>query len=105
MTGLDSHLMRKHSKVYELPKSKKAEVDSKRTELKVKSNNNRIRKNSQEVIKSKQTKLEFKSGVLNMKPSPPNPQVQKEFVDAVTNFSVVSGISFNAGPRQDCKTR
>ena len=88
--------MRKHPKVYELYKSKKAEVDSKRAELKVRLNNNRKRKNSKDVIKSKQTKLEFKSGVLNMKPPPPNPQVQKEFVDAVTNFAVESGISFNA---------
>ena len=80
-------------------------MDSKRAELKLRLNNNRKRKISEDVIKSKQTKLEFKSGVLNMKPSPPNPQVQKEFVDAVTNFSVVSGISFNAGPRQDFKTR
>ena len=94
-TGLDSHLMRKHSKVYELYKVKKAEVDSKRAELK-ESLSSKKRKNSQDVIKSKQSKLEFTSGVLNMKPPPPNPQVQKEFVDAVTNFAVESGISFNA---------
>ena len=33
-TGLDSHFMQKHSKLYELYKVKKAEVDSKRAELK-----------------------------------------------------------------------
>ena len=82
-TGLDGHLMRKHPKVYELYKSKKAEVDSKRAELKVRLNNNRKRKNSEDVIKSKQIKLEFKSGVLNMKPPPPNPQVQIEYVDEI----------------------
>ena len=44
-TGLDSHFMQKHSKVYELYKVKKAEVDSKRAELK-ESLSSKKRKNS-----------------------------------------------------------
>ena len=94
-SGLDSHLLRKHSKVYELYKLKRNEVEIKRAELK-ETLDSRKRKLSQDVMKSKQTKLEFKSGILNMKPPPPNPQVQKEFVDAVTLFAINSGISFHA---------
>ena len=31
-----------------------------------------------------------------MSPPPPNPAGQKDFIDAVTNFAVESGISFKA---------
>ena len=94
-TGLDSHLARKHTKVYESYKLKKAEVESKRTELKG-ILDGRKRKLGQDVLKSKQTKLELVSGVLSMKAPPPNPRVQKEFVEAVTLFAIESGISFKA---------
>ena len=61
---------------------------------KIKENiNSRKRKVSYDISKLKQTKLEVQSGVLNMKPPPPNPEVQKDFVNALTNFAVESGIS------------
>ena len=72
-TGLDCHLLRNHSKVYELYKVKRAEMKERLT-----------RKLRLDVVKSKQSNLEFKSGILNMKPPPPSPQVQK--ADVVTIF-------------------
>ena len=94
-SGLDSHLARKHPKVYELFEVKKAEVDTMRAKIK-ENINSRKRKVSYDISKLKQTKLEVQSGVLNMKPPPPNPEVQKDFVNALTNFAVESGISFRA---------
>ena len=62
-SGLANDLFRKHSKVYELFKVKKAEVESKRAELREASWKRRV---LQDIIKSKQIKLEIKSGVLYM---------------------------------------
>ena len=91
-TGLDSHLSRKHRKVYEKFLVKKAEVEIKRKEIKEGSK----RRLGQDLFKSKQSKLSTSDGVLNMKPPPPDPRTQKEFVDATVNFAVESGIAFNA---------
>ena len=62
-SGLANDLFRKHSKVYELFKVKKAEVELLKAELKEAS---RKRSVLQDIIKSKQTNLEIKSGVLYM---------------------------------------
>ena len=90
-SGLDNHLKRKHSKIYEKFLAKKVEVEEKRRELK-----GLKRKVSQDIVQSKQTKLSVNRGVLSMKPPPPNPQVQKEFLDALINLCVECGISFSA---------
>ena len=92
-SGLDQHLKRKHSKIYQKFLEKKAEVEDRRRELREKSLK---RKPSQDLVKTKQIKLTANRGVLNMKPPPPNPMVQKEFSDALINLCVECGISFSA---------
>ena len=92
-TGLDSHLSRKHRKVYEKFLEKKAEVEGKRKAIKEGSKRKMI---GQDLIRSKQSKLSTTGGVLNMKPPPPDPRIQKELIDATINLAVESGISFNA---------
>ena len=52
--------------------------------------------NFQDLVKTKQMKLLTKGGVLDMKPPPTDPRVQKEFSDALVNLSVECGISFSA---------
>ena len=95
-SGLDSHLSRKHHKVYEIFLVKKAEVDAKRSEQKVKHSSLK-KKVGQDLLKLRQTTLKkTQSGFLDMKAPPPNPRVQKEFTDALTNLAVECGISFRA---------
>lgn len=95
-SGLDSHLSRKHRKVYDAFLVKKAEVDAKRSEQKEK-HSSRKKKAGQDLLKMRQTTLKkTKSGLLDMTAPPPNPRAQKEFTDALINLAVECGISFRA---------
>ena len=93
-SGLDSHLSRKHRKEYEKYLEKKEVVMEKRREIR--ENSVKRKHVGQDLFKTKQSKLSSIKGILDMKPPPTDPKVQREFINSVVNFAVECGISFNA---------
>ena len=96
--GLDSHLLRKHPKIYEKFLKKKSEVAEKRLTIKVERDSKKRRSSVvvEDLYKNTQVKLQNRAGNLKLVFGHADASFQKEWDDGVVDFLCDTNLSFSA---------